>query len=330
MRHGSVSSTMLKRHDGSMAQTGLGMPREQAPAHLAKKFPLDGVIIAVHPKGDPSNPHPILTVDVQVSMVEAGDIVYFHLPVYTSEPYRSGSITVGLPCLVWFKEGRRPAPFVFGFAAWEGDNVSSTLPGETRDYHQSGSMDRTNFEGSRASIAKGTFSILVESMDDESEAASGSVTLSATGAEMVKVFEGLVLKVYQDSKTTLAVGYGHQVLEGDNLALGDTITQLQADTFFSSKDVPKAESIVANAIIRVGRDPSTFAQAQQDALISLAYNIPEAFSDGTELMQAIAEKRDADVPSKIKQWRKSDGVVNKGLESRRGKEAHLFETGEYP
>jgi lysozyme len=48
-------------------------------------------------------------------------------------------------------------------------------------------------------------------------------------------------EAYLDSKGILTVGYGHRVLDSDNLKLGDTISVEQAQRFFSN-DVAKARS----------------------------------------------------------------------------------------
>jgi len=317
-----------QRPDGTRMQAGLGMPQATRPAARARPGPVDATIIAVYPKDDPKNPFPILTVDVQTQVSGVGQGVHSRVPVYGADPFSSSSIAPGLPCLVWFKENRACSPFIFGFGAFDGDNASPTLPGEKRDYHQSGAMDRTACDGTKMSIAKNSNETLVEDVDPSVEQATGGIKLSEFGLHMLKIFEGSKLKVYPDAGK-LAVGYGHQVLPEDQLALGDEIDVPRQDAFLV-QDVAKAESIVASAGASIGRDLSTLAQHQKDALISLAYNAPSAFTQQSDMLEALAEHRDADVPEGMTHIRISDGKVNPDLVARRAKEGVLFATGVYP
>lgn len=94
---------------------------------------------------------------------------------------------------------------------------------------------------------------------------------SASGITFIKNHEtygGVAnLTVYADSKGNPTVGYGHKVLPGDNLKLGDQITQIRADQFFAN-DLAKVAENPINALACV----SKLSQSQFDALASISFN----------------------------------------------------------
>lgn len=90
---------------------------------------------------------------------------------------------------------------------------------------------------------------------------------SANGISFIKSEEGFKLTVYTDTKGNLTVGYGHKVLSGDNLKLGDTITQSKADQFFLT-DIVKVSENPINALSCA----SHLGQNQFDALASIVFN----------------------------------------------------------
>lgn len=89
---------------------------------------------------------------------------------------------------------------------------------------------------------------------------------SPHGIKLIEAREGIVLHVYKDSRGFPTVGCGHLVLPGDNLKVGDKITQEQCDAFLAH-DLGKCEDAI-NAVVKV-----TLSQNQFDACASLAFNI---------------------------------------------------------
>lgn len=90
---------------------------------------------------------------------------------------------------------------------------------------------------------------------------------SANGISFIENEEGYRLTVYKDTKGNLTVGYGHKVVSGDNLKLGDTITQARANQLFTQDIVTIAENPI-NALSCA----SKLTQNQFDALASITFN----------------------------------------------------------
>ncbi|WP_238918199.1 lysozyme [Clostridium sp. YIM B02555] len=90
---------------------------------------------------------------------------------------------------------------------------------------------------------------------------------SDNGIEFIKNEEGHKLYVYRDSKGNPTCGYGHLVVPGDNLQVGDTITQEQADQFFLDDLVNSTEGPINDLDCA-----SDLSQNQFDALASIVFN----------------------------------------------------------
>lgn len=87
-------------------------------------------------------------------------------------------------------------------------------------------------------------------------------SVSTTGRQLIKNFEGLRLRAYQDAVGVWTIGYGHT---GD-VRPGMVITESQADDLLQ-KDLKRFEKGVEDSLTRPA------SQNQFDALVSLAYNI---------------------------------------------------------
>jgi len=155
---------------------------------------------------------------------------------------------------------------------------------------------------------------------------------SANGISFIKNEEGYRLTVYKDIYGNLTVGYGHKVVPGDNLKLGDTITQARADQFFANDIVTKAENAV-NALSCV----SKLAQDQFDALASITYNAGAgvlATNDMVTMFNTYAIFPGNFGPFLPSEIDNASRVVSKAfsydrnLQPRRNREATLFCTGE--
>src|SRR5690349_12958929 len=87
--------------------------------------------------------------------------------------------------------------------------------------------------------------------------------ISKKGLDLIKSFEGLELKAYEDSVGVLTIGYGST---GSHVKQGMVITKEQAEELLK-RDVSRFERGV-NDLVKV---PLT--QNQFDALVSFSFNI---------------------------------------------------------
>lgn len=136
--------------------------------------------------------------------------------------------------------------------------------------------------------------------------------LSQNGLDLIKSFEGCVLKAYKCVQTEkyYTIGYGHY---GADVKPGQTITKAQAEELLK-KDVARFVSHVNSYMPKYN-----FNQNQFDALVSFAYNIGninQLTASGTRSIQQIANN--------ILLYNKSGGRVLQGLVNRRKKEQALF------
>lgn len=140
------------------------------------------------------------------------------------------------------------------------------------------------------------------------------MTISNEGLELIKSFEGCVLKVYLDPVGIKTAGVGHTGTDVNAMAAGTKITQAQADAWLRA-DVKKAEANVASF-----DHIYHWTQSQYDALVSFAFNlgsINQLCSNGN---RSIAE-----ISAKITAYNKASGKTLAGLTRRRKAEKALFD-----
>ena len=141
--------------------------------------------------------------------------------------------------------------------------------------------------------------------------------ISNTGINLIRGFEDLRLKAYDDGVGVWTIGYGTTAINGVAVKKGDTCTVDQAKSYMA-QDLKKFESAV-NTAVKV-----TLNQNQFDALVSLTYNIGiGAFKSSTLLMLLNAKdyKRAAE---QFPRWNRGGGRVLNGLIKRRKIEMVLF------
>lgn len=145
----------------------------------------------------------------------------------------------------------------------------------------------------------------------------GSImNISQTGIDLIAGREGFSEKPYNDppGSQKWSIGYGHQILPGENLTY---VTRDQALTLLA-KDTAKAEYAVKRNITVV------LTQAQHDALVSFVYNVGiGAFEKGSVPTKINAGNFSAAANS-IRAYNKAGGVVNMALVARRESEAVTF------
>lgn len=137
--------------------------------------------------------------------------------------------------------------------------------------------------------------------------------ISNRGLTLIKQFEGLRLRAYDDGGGVWTIGYGHT----KNVKSNDVITQDQADEFLK-EDIKWAEDTV-NAFVNV-----PLKQNQFDALVSLAFNIgANAFAKST-LLKILNMRHYEDAAKQFIRWSFDNGKFIRGLYKRRLEETNLF------
>lgn len=145
--------------------------------------------------------------------------------------------------------------------------------------------------------------------------------INQASLNLIKEFEGLRLKAYQDSVGVWTIGYGTTAAAGVGIEpkAGMTITQAQAEHYLQAA-VEKFAAQIAPKITRPA-NPNEFG-----AMVSLAYNIgPGAFAKSSVLKRFNAGDT-AGAAEAFKMWNKAGGKVLAGLVRRREAEAKLFLT----
>ena len=137
--------------------------------------------------------------------------------------------------------------------------------------------------------------------------------ISNTGIELIKSYEKLILKAYQDSGGVLTIGYGHT----KDVCVKDVITEQQAEILLK-EDLTKAERYLNSLNI-------DFNQNQYDSIISLVFNIGiGAFGSSTMLKLIKVDPNNLDIASEFVRWIKAGGVPLLGLLRRRIDESKLY------
>lgn len=139
-----------------------------------------------------------------------------------------------------------------------------------------------------------------------------AMSISDTGLDIIKRFEGCKLTSYKDSVGVWTIGYGHT----SGVTSGQTITQAQADAFLRS-DCGTAEKAVNAYYARY-----QWNQNQFDALVSFTFNcgagnLKTLLQGGTRTI--------AQISAKIPAYNKAGGKVLAGLTRRRAAEKELFD-----
>lgn len=144
------------------------------------------------------------------------------------------------------------------------------------------------------------------------------LSTSPAGVAFIKRWEGCKLQPYYCSAGILTVGYGHT---GDDVKLGDTITQAQADELLA-KDLVRFENAIWNSV-RFG-----LSQHEFDALVSFAFNVGVTAFKGSSLVNYLNRGMKLHAGQEFGRWvhAKVNGqkVVLPGLVARRNAERDMF------
>ena len=136
-------------------------------------------------------------------------------------------------------------------------------------------------------------------------------TLSQTGLNLIKKWEGLRLKAYKCSAGKWTIGYGHTTGVTKNL----TCIQEQADAWLYTD--------CQSAMDAVNRWDTVYnwSQNEFDALVSFTFNC------GSSNLKALLKngtRSRAQIATYLPQYRKAGGKVVQGLINRRNEELALF------
>jgi len=134
---------------------------------------------------------------------------------------------------------------------------------------------------------------------------------------LIKKYEGLRLKSYQDTGGKWTVGWGHT----HNACPGKTITLREAEMFFKW-DIDDTKTHLDDVIKKYNL---SFNQNQYDALISFIFNIGIGQFKRSTLLKLIREDvNHPDIIRQFKRWKYDAGVVQPGLVKRRAIESALY------
>jgi lysozyme len=136
---------------------------------------------------------------------------------------------------------------------------------------------------------------------------------SQKGVSLIRSFEGLRLKSYQDSVGVWTIGYGAT----RGISAGMTITNDQAERMLLN-DIARFEPEIER-LVKV-----TLNQAQWDALMSFTYNLGAANLASSTLLRLLNTGDYGGAAEQFPRWNKAGGQVLAGLVKRRAAERVMF------
>lgn len=139
--------------------------------------------------------------------------------------------------------------------------------------------------------------------------------ISSKGLDLIKLYEGCRLKAYQDSGKVWTIGWGHTV----GVKQGDVITLAEAEQLLAD-DIPRYE-VGVRPLVKV-----TLTQGQFDALVSFSFNLGLGALGKSTLLRKLNAGDYIGAAEEFKRWIYDDGVVQRGLVTRRGAERVLFDS----
>lgn len=142
---------------------------------------------------------------------------------------------------------------------------------------------------------------------------------SDTGIALIQHFEGYSPFPYDDVIGVSTVGWGHVILDSDNLDY--PLMPDEAETLLRN-DLVKAERSV-NQSVHI-----PLANCRFDALTSLSYNIGASNFQKSTLLRRVNEQRHNEVRAQFLRWVNAGGKMIKGLVRRREGEADMYDKGD--
>lgn len=144
------------------------------------------------------------------------------------------------------------------------------------------------------------------------------MNISKNGIELIKQFEGLELKAYQDSVGVWTIGYGWtQTVDGKKIAPGMRIDQATADRLLKCGVAQYEQGV--NQLVKV-----RITQGQFDALVSFAYNLGLRSLSTSTLLQKLNAGDKQGAADQFGRWVNAGGKRLDGLVARRAAEREMF------
>ena len=137
---------------------------------------------------------------------------------------------------------------------------------------------------------------------------------SQKGIDLIKRFEGVVLKVYKDAVGLPTIGYGHLIKKGEVFT---TLTQQQAEELLA-KDLKQFEEGISTSV------KVALTQNQFDALVSFAFNLGMGNVNSSTLLRKLNAGDIQGAANEFVRWNKAGGKTLAGLTRRRLAEKELF------
>lgn len=138
--------------------------------------------------------------------------------------------------------------------------------------------------------------------------------INKAGLDLVKSFEGCMLKAYRDIVGVLTIGYGHT---GDDVYENQLITQQEADELLLD-DMCQCEAGLAG-LVTVPLTDNQFA-----ALVSFSFNLGLGALAHSTLLKKLNAKDYPGAADEFLRWNQAGGKVVNGIARRRATERELF------
>ncbi|MGD1854679.1 MAG: lysozyme [Leptolyngbyaceae cyanobacterium] len=145
------------------------------------------------------------------------------------------------------------------------------------------------------------------------QTSSSSRQTNASGVTLIKSFEGLRLKAYQDAVGVWTIGYGTT----RGVKPGQEISEAQAEALLKT-DLNRFENAV-NQAVRVSINDNQFA-----ALVSFSYNVGAGALRSSTLLRKLNSRDVYGAANEFPRWNRAGGRVLAGLTRRRNAERALF------
>jgi len=144
--------------------------------------------------------------------------------------------------------------------------------------------------------------------------------IGAAGLNLIKEFEGLRLKPYQDVIGIWTIGIGTTVYpNGEKVKQSDPQINEITSLMYLSHDLNNFCTVVEV------NTPDTLTQNQFDALVSFAYNCGTGNLRSSTLLKKVnANPNDPTIRQEFMKWNKAGGKVVAGLSRRRQAESDLY------
>lgn len=133
------------------------------------------------------------------------------------------------------------------------------------------------------------------------------------GLALIKRWESLRLKLYQDSAGLSTIGWGHLIKAGETFT---SISAKDADTLLVA-DLSIAEQSVTGLA-------TTCRQSEFDALTSFTFNLGAGRLEQSTLLRLHNAGERLDATLQFTSWIKVNGIRSRGLLRRRLEEAALY------